>query len=190
MNNDFDPGQHQSDSQDGVARVEPSSQQTIYQLISEQSDRYQHLDDRTVARRVLAEIPRRRLDVLLPLIEHHVATQRRQNARAAEDAAFAKDEADRARRRREGIERRQLHIEDDARRPSPDVFTQVLDVMFTVGGVRVSWGDATVEQHEGRASELHSHAMGTMRTRQRHLRAVGVLRAADCKTLRELPGVA
>ena len=59
----------------------------------------------------------------------------------------------------------------------------LLGSTFTVDGVDVLWADATVEQHDHRASWLESHAAGTLETARIHRQAIADILAANAKSL-------
>lgn len=60
---------------------------------------------------------------------------------------------------------------------------ELLASTFTVSGMDVSFADATVEQHEQRASWLEAHAAGTLDTASIHRRAISDILAANQNTL-------
>ena len=60
---------------------------------------------------------------------------------------------------------------------------ELLKSTFAVGGVDVSWADATVEQHEQRALWLEAHAAGTLETAFIHRQAIVDILAAKQGTL-------
>jgi len=60
---------------------------------------------------------------------------------------------------------------------------ELLASTFTVGGMDVSFADATIEQHEQRASWLEAHAAGTLDTASIHRRAISDILAANQNTL-------
>ena len=69
--------------------------------------------------------------------------------------------------------------------------TELLDATFALpDGIRVMWGEATIEQHEARIQMLSSIASGTLETAARHGQAVDELRAASAATLNDLVRVA
>ena len=59
----------------------------------------------------------------------------------------------------------------------------LLESTFTVDGAQVSWANATVEQHDHRASWLESHAAGTFETARIHRQAIADILAANAKSL-------
>ena len=66
---------------------------------------------------------------------------------------------------------------------SPGLAPKLLASTFAVGGVDVSWADATVEQHEQRALWLEAHAAGTLETATIHRQAIVEILAAKRDTL-------
>jgi hypothetical protein len=68
--------------------------------------------------------------------------------------------------------------------------TELLSSTFMVEGQSVSWGDATVAQHEARAESLTKQAVGTVETAAMHMKAVERLRAAAVQTLNDVEKVA
>ena len=60
---------------------------------------------------------------------------------------------------------------------------ELLASTFTVGGVDVSFADATIEQHEQRAIWLEAHAAGTLDTASIHRRAISEIIAGHANTL-------
>ena len=63
---------------------------------------------------------------------------------------------------------------------------ELLESQFATGdGARVSWGEATIEQHAARAAWLERQATGTAETAVRHHVAVDLLRRSQCNTLAE-----
>ena len=60
---------------------------------------------------------------------------------------------------------------------------ELLASTFTVGGVDVSWANATVEQHEARALWLEAHAAGTLETALIHREAIAEILKANKNTL-------
>lgn len=62
-----------------------------------------------------------------------------------------------------------------------------LELSFALGdGERVTWGEATIEQHERRIAMLKKQVKGTVRTIRRHEEAVRRLREAGAMCLAEL----
>ena len=66
---------------------------------------------------------------------------------------------------------------------SPGWAPELLKSTFTVGGVDVSWANATLEQHEQRAEWLEAHAAGTLETARIHRQAIADIVAAKRNTL-------
>ena len=60
---------------------------------------------------------------------------------------------------------------------------ELLASTFRVDGVTVTWGAATIEQHERRSESLRSHAEGTLQTAALHQQAVRHLRSIHADSL-------
>ncbi len=68
-----------------------------------------------------------------------------------------------------------------------ELLDSLLEAEFALGdGRRVTWGNATIADHEERIAMLSKHAQGTMETAARHLQAIEMLREQSVKTLAEL----
>lgn len=68
-----------------------------------------------------------------------------------------------------------------------ELFAELLAQRFALGdGVKVAWGEATIEQHEQRVHMLRGLVNGTLATIKRHEEAVERLRSAGAKCLNEL----
>jgi hypothetical protein len=64
---------------------------------------------------------------------------------------------------------------------------ELLESDFALGdGTHVTWGDATIDQHQKRVDMLQATAQGTLETAARHQRAIIDLESAGAETLREL----
>ncbi|MFL5688693.1 MAG: hypothetical protein ACJ77I_06860 [Chloroflexota bacterium] len=71
------------------------------------------------------------------------------------------------------------------------VTQELLETSFALGdGRRVTWGDATIDEHEQRIAFLTNHAAGTLETAGRHQAAIGMLAEANAACLRDLAGEA
>jgi hypothetical protein len=78
-------------------------------------------------------------------------------------------------------------VADYTRSVRLQVTTELLETAFALGdGQRVTWGDATVEQHEQRIRFLTTQAAGTLETASRHQAAIGMIREASAMCLRDL----
>lgn len=67
------------------------------------------------------------------------------------------------------------------------VTRELLETFFALGdGIRVTWGSATIEQHEQRIAMLERNALGVIETAARHRAAVRVLRDSGRRSLAEL----
>lgn len=63
---------------------------------------------------------------------------------------------------------------------------ELLSETFRVDGVEVSWGDATVEQHQRRMESLKKHAQGTLETSAKHGQAITEIKNAHASRLSEV----
>jgi hypothetical protein len=68
-----------------------------------------------------------------------------------------------------------------------EVTAELLETVFALGdGQRVTWGDATVDQHQQRIGMLMQNMYANAETAARHQAAVGMIEAAGVATLREV----
>ena len=68
-----------------------------------------------------------------------------------------------------------------------EVTAELLDTVFATGdGTRVTWGDATVLQHQERVDMLTRMMVGTSETAAMHIRAVDMIKDAGVETLAEV----
>lgn len=68
-----------------------------------------------------------------------------------------------------------------------ELTSELLESVFATGdGTKVTWGLATVEQHNERVTALTKMVAGTSETAAMHLRAVQMIRAAGVHTLGEI----
>lgn len=148
---------------------------SIYDLISENCERFSALDDAEVANRVIAEVGRDWKRLMFPLVASAVWNHRRANVRSIEQRATG--------RRSAGANA--VHV---VRHDSSDlaVFVSLLDKTVKFGGVDVAWGDVTVEQHKLRREALQAHIDGTTRTRDLHDFAIVVCESRGVDSLRPL----
>lgn len=63
---------------------------------------------------------------------------------------------------------------------------ELLSETFRVDGVEVSWGEATVEQHQRRMESLKKHAQGTLETSAKHGQAIAEIKKAHASRLSEV----
>jgi len=69
-----------------------------------------------------------------------------------------------------------------------EVTRELLETQFALGdGQVVTWGEATIEQHQQRADLLEKMAIGTAETSARHLAAIRMLSDAGVQKLELLP---
>lgn len=71
-----------------------------------------------------------------------------------------------------------------------EVTEELMDALFALGdGTKVSWGDATIEQHRQRLAMLHGNLDGLAETAGRHARAIEMLEESGAHTLRQIANV-
>jgi len=63
---------------------------------------------------------------------------------------------------------------------------ELLGSTFTLDGVDIPWGSATIEQHERRADALKNQAVGTLQTAGMHLKAAAELRQNNARNITEM----
>lgn len=147
-----------------------SSLKALRSLLAEAIGQDEDLTDKGVAHRILTSLGVRghALEVLLPLVELEVAGVRRGGVRQLEHAAA----------------RRQL-----GRSPIDVVAARakLLDSAFPLGDGRwVTWGDATIADHEDRIVFLARQRDGVIATIGRHEDAISVIKEASVSCLREI----
>jgi len=154
------------------------------------------LSDEHLATRILEEDP----ELAQRIVEREVAHERRKLTHELEQEAIAA----------------LLRAYSTSRAPSPDDFAAqsgavreeferavalavaereaikaLLDEPFSLGdGTRVTWGDATVEQHLQRIELLREQIRGQQETLARHEVAVRILKEANAPCLRAVPWIA
>ncbi len=80
-------------------------------------------------------------------------------------------------------------VDDYAETLRLELTIELLDTVFATGdGTRVSWRDATVDQHEERITVLGEMISGTTETAAMHVAAVKMIRQAGVDTLGQLDG--
>lgn len=78
-------------------------------------------------------------------------------------------------------------VADTAAATRLEVTQELLSSIFALGdGTRVTWGEATIEQHEQRIAMLTTSISGTVETAARHEVAVEMIRSAGVRTLGEV----
>ena len=121
-------------------------------------------------------------DVLLECARRYVATEHakrnRKSTRTVE--SFHKTKAE---ERAKLLTRISSITSALANHVSPGWAPELLASTFAVGGVDVSWANATLEQHEQRALWLEAHAAGTLETAFIHRQAIADILAAKRDTL-------
>lgn len=80
---------------------------------------------------------------------------------------------------------RRLEVSIEEREPV-DIRSILLGATFDVGGRIVTWGSATVEDHEQRADEQEQRAASLTLDAERHRRAAKLLREAQAETLEDV----
>ena len=88
---------------------------------------------------------------------------------------------------RRHAERMTTIIEGYARELKAEWTADLLASEFALAdGTRVTWGDATIEQHEERAAMFHRNAVANAEGAARHLKAVDELKSKGVPTLADL----
>lgn len=78
-------------------------------------------------------------------------------------------------------------VQDYATQLRFEITAELLDSVFATGdGTKVSWRDATIEQHQERVELLTKMIGGTAETAAMHIKAVAMIRSADARTLGDL----
>lgn len=143
----------------------------------------------------------RLIDELLTLVADEVWRHKRTRARRKEHEAFGNKHEE------ESVEepaeedvlddqsRSETHrgpvVEDTTFRLTPEVLAgrrMIVNETFAIPGTgrRVTWGEATIADHEKRIGWLEQFIRGNQRTADQHRTVVRELRAAECNTLNEL----
>lgn len=171
-----------------------------------------------IARTLVASLPEQEIRLFAEAyVRDEVDQWRRHEARRVEEAAECEEATVRTqilsqaelewRRQRavERAEREERRLESDARlyrklaelvkehddQIRLEVTTELLNSVFALGdGTRVTWGDATVEQHQQRIDLLTGMAAGTLETAARHHAAISMLEEAGATCLKQLTPVA
>ena len=120
-------------------------------------------------------------DVLLECARRYIASEHNKRGRKSvrNVEIFHKTKAESRARRLASISVITTAMAADVLGWSP----RLLESTFTVDGARVSWANATVEQHEARALWLEAHAAGTLETARIHRQAIADILTANQKTL-------
>lgn len=134
-------------------------------------------DARTLARQILAELlerPKVAAEVLLPLVAAEVDRTIRERVRITEAEVVTSIVR---RSRRNG-------------RPAVDRKALFLRASIALGdGTRITWGEATAEQHLQRIAMLEGQMAGVAVTAERHRIAVAAITEAGVSCLNDLPDV-
>lgn len=89
-----------------------------------------------------------------------------------------------AEKRQRAVERLIEEVREDTRL---EVTAELMETLFALGdGSRVTWGDATIDQHEQRLDMLKGNLSGLAETAGRHARAIEMLKESGAGSLREL----
>jgi len=111
-------------------------------------------------------------EMLRPVVSWQVGHTLRDRTRSAEQRAF-----------------RESPVERDAPRTVTvvDELRDLVSKTFVLDdGTRVTWGEATVEQHQRRAAMLRTHADRVMMTADRHERAAALIAEGGATCLADL----
>lgn len=134
--------------------------------------RYPHEDPEVLAERALLKL---RKVQIIPLVAEHLARLQRLIAHENEVRAFTE-----VFRRNRGAVAMPMIV------PTNDLFRDLFLQRFSVGdGREVTWGDATVEDHEARIAFLELQARGLMDTVERHRASIALITAAGATCLKE-----
>ena len=136
-------------------------------------------DPLDLARSVLSGL---RKDDLLPLIAREIKDAQRFHSRTVERAFF--DRGFRA-----AVEA--VPSPEEARAVALGDFMELYNTRFRLGdGTSVTWGQATIEQHEIRLAMLRKLRAGLDRTIEQHERALVLLRTSGAPCLEEVREIA
>lgn len=118
-------------------------------------------------------------EALVSLVAARVAVHRRNDTRAAERKVFVNSVTS----------HNYTPITETEHREFAESFRKKLsEKTFSLGdGQRVSWGEATVKDHQERITFLERHAAGLHRTADQHREAIKRIEGAGVTCLAELP---
>jgi hypothetical protein len=167
--------------------MSPESRAAIFALYEEMDDG----DDESTARAVLTKlrVNQHATAHILPVIVEDVQHWRRARQRRAEEEAMGATLQIKRELRRESAQRAQ----DAGVRTGPQVrsdrFKELIEQMRPLAaipfalydGTSVTWGEATIEQHELRAKRQRMNAAGSLRDAERHEAMIALLRSTDAK---------
>lgn len=129
------------------------------------------------SRRIVLGVEREAQQRPVSLVNHRRLTRKR-------DEQYAREDAERA--RKHGEELRGL-IESYGEQLRVEWTTELLDSPFALAdGTLVTWGDATVSQHEERRDMFTTNAYANIEGAARHGRAIQELTSAGISRLNEL----
>jgi hypothetical protein len=188
-----DPGTHYAAAAGGTsspagASMNPTPNasaprpESIYDLIAENYDRFSHLDDAKIAERVIADGKIRPASLVFPLIVNAVASRRRAQTRRMEETAFAE-------LRRGSRIARKIILSGT---PAQTAFRNLSQLRFPAGKdddkkvVWVTWGQATVAQHQARIDAMNAHKAGVEADVCRHAEAIQLCETAGVSCLDDL----
>lgn len=135
------------------------------------------LDDDELAVIVLKQIGcgARAVPILTPLVGDEIARLRRSKVRHNEKQAFSKSFVEAA-----GGMTEPVHVEIGP------AFRRMFRDTFKVGGIAITWAEASAEQHLEKAGELRKHAAGAIATAQRHEAAATAIEERGVTCLADL----
>lgn len=140
---------------------------------------YADLDDYAVAEKIVDELDR---EALLTALADEVRRYRRESVRVVETDFFKRY------RTPEGVEQAKAIIEGIMDSPtSSERFRNLMGQTFALGkGERVSWGEATADQHRFRANMLGKQIATLSETKQRHVQAANLIEQTGVSCLSDL----
>jgi len=125
------------------------------------------------ADQLLESMPEPVAEFFRPAVHREARTIHRGQVRADEKAAFAGKTVTSA--------------EDRRRAKDVHLWQRLMSRTFSVGGIDVTWGRATVSQHMQRIEELEENKRGLSQTQERHRAAVELIRRHGVSCLGEIP---
>lgn len=141
---------------------------TVLDHVTRALDRAPELDDLALAREVIAELDP---SDLTPLVARVVAQHRRARTRHLERIAFNP----------------QMTADPDAEHDRMSARKQLIAESFPLGDGRfVTWGDATIADHEQRIDLLTANQLGLAATIARHRDAIALITAHKVTCLADL----
>ena len=148
--------------------------QVIYEIVTANPER----GARDIAGEVLAKCTK---NDLLPLVEDEVAEHMRNLVRGAEVAAFKAAYQE--------VSLSQSGVEYTSTPITRSAFRALFHMRFALGdGREVTWGKATLEEHQQRVEMLRKKRDGIDATISRHLQAILALEESGARCLDEMDG--